>query len=152
MKFFRYYYIVSYRSNIRKIRRKRAFTGKSEKMGIGTYYAEALQTAKKFKNLLVFFVLPYGTTAFGRAENIKNPVLRLQGRPVEEIQNLPHGNMTGALADSLALKILTPSFQPARGFFFDDTYGACVLLLCDSRLEELHNRDIGLRAEHERPR
>jgi len=90
-------------------------------MSLKTYYAEALQTAKKFKNLLVFFVLTHAVLlAFGQwMVASKNPgVLAFRAAQLQEIQNLPYLKpLTGPLADSLALKILYT-------FFFNLVFGA----------------------------
>lgn len=103
-------------------------------MGIGTYYAEALQTAKKFKNLLVFFVLTHTVLlAFGQwLVATKNPgVLAFRAAQLEEIQNLPYLKpLTGALADNLALKILyTFFFNLVFGAFFSTTLTGLVFFL-----------------------
>lgn len=95
-------------------------------MGIKRYYAEALQTAAKFKNLLVFFVLTHAVfLIFGQwMVASKNPaVLAFRAAQLKEIQNLPYLKpLTGPLADSLTLKILyTFFFNLVFGAFFSTT-------------------------------
>lgn len=95
-------------------------------MGIERYYAEAFQTAKKFKNLIIFFVLTHTILLiFGEWMVASgNPgVLDFRAAQLNEIQNLPYLKpLTGPLADSLTLKILyTFFFNLVFGAFFSTT-------------------------------
>lgn len=92
-------------------------------MSIRTYFKEAVETAKKFKNLLVFYTLTHAVfLIFGQwMVASKNPgVLAFRAEQLKEIQNLPYLKpLTGPLADSLVLKILYT-------FFFNLVFGAFV--------------------------
>lgn len=95
-------------------------------MGIERYYAEAFQAARKFKNLIIFFVLTHTILLiFGQWMVASgNPgVLAFRDAQLNEIQNLPYLKpLTGPLADSLTLKILyTFFFNLVFGAFFSTT-------------------------------